>query len=234
MRRCYLLGVALLSLLPMAFAASPQKETINFAGTERTFYSLVPAPAAAKPMPVLILLHNPGQGAKSIVNQWRKLANQERVVLIAPVAATDTWSRAADGAPLLLALIQTMAVRCPLDLRRIYLFGEAKGGAFALSLALAQSQYFAAVAVHAAALPDKADMTAALRKIPIGLWASSGDPAAAPADVRASETALREAGFPVQFSELPGSGDKDVSAAAWEFLKARRTNAVEAQGTAAR
>jgi dienelactone hydrolase len=94
-------------------------------------------------------------------------------------------------------------------------------------MALMQSQYFAAAAVHAGALAgeDNGLMDLAKRKIPISIQVGDSDPLFPVKIVRATADALKEKGFPVDMIEIKNHDhwyyDKapKFNQTAWEFLK---------------
>ena len=96
----------------------------------------------------------------------------------------------------------------------------------ALEMGAFESNYFAAVAVHAGAIPteDFGAFDWATRKTPYAFWIDSDQ--FFPLDaVRANRDALKSRGFPVEYTEMLGhdhnyySVAKDVNRQVWEFLK---------------
>src|SRR5258707_546235 len=83
-------------------------------------------------------------------------------------------------APLLVFLhdlISELQTKYPIDEHRIYLFGHSGGASFALYMALYESEYFAATAIHAGALrkDDDVIVARAKRKIPIQIAVGTVD-----------------------------------------------------------
>ena len=89
-----------------------------------------------------------------------------------------------------------------------------------------ESEYFAAVAVHAGVLsPEVAPiMEQAPRKIPLAIWIGTRDEAFPLDAVRRSRDLLKSNGFDVQFTEMPNHTHDYYSTAAktnkeaWVFL----------------
>jgi len=80
------------------------------------------------------------------------------------------------------------------------------GGYLAYDAAMFESQYFAAVAVHAMRIADDYTgiVTHALRKTPISIYIGDQDQFFKEPDVRKTRDLLRNAGFPVRYVELRG------------------------------
>jgi predicted esterase len=80
------------------------------------------------------------------------------------------------------------------------------GGYLAYDAAMYQSEYFAAVAVHAAAIDPEFEgiLSKATRRIPIAIFIGDEDPLVPIAGVRWTRDRLRQAGFPVEYEEIAG------------------------------
>ena len=223
-----LLGSWLVPALALP-APKPEKRSIQYMGKERTFYLLVPeGDEASESMPLLVLLHGSGRDGLSLVTPWQKLALREGVVLAAPESLDPrVWIAPADGPDLLRDLVETLVSELPIDPRRIYLFGHSGGAGFGLQMAVAESRYFAAAAVHAGGLhPESYPMAdEAERKIPIKIVVGTRDPLFPLERVRATRDALTERGFPIELTEIEGHDhdyygrSKKVNEDCWEFLK---------------
>ena len=132
-----------------------------------------------------------------------------------------------DGPDYLHQLVEELKSKYPVNARRVYLFGHSAGAIFAIHMALMESQYFAAAAVHAGALArDGMELIdLAKRKIPISIQVGDSDQSFPLPAVRATRDALKEAGFPVDLIEIENHDhwyyDKasKFNQTAWEFLK---------------
>jgi len=99
-----------------------------------------------------------------------------------------------------------------------------------LDLGLLESEYFAAVAVHAGVvLPQDAPaMSQAPRKIPIAIWVGTHDAFFPLATVRSTRDALRANGFDAKLTEIPNhthdySGSSaSINREVWAFLQSYR------------
>src|SRR5204863_3917691 len=131
------------------------KESFESQGKKRTYYLFVPGSVtAAAPAPLLILLHGSGRNGLSLVEKWKDLANKEGIIIAGPDAINSQgWNIPADGPEFLHDLTSELKAKYPIDPRRMYLFGHSAGAAFALYMSLYESEYFAATAIHAGALP---------------------------------------------------------------------------------
>ncbi|MGH9763945.1 MAG: alpha/beta hydrolase-fold protein, partial [Blastocatellia bacterium] len=127
-------------------------------------------------------------------------------------------------------IVDTVAHEAPVDPHRTYVFGHSMGGYLAFDAAMFDSDYFAAVAVHASFIaPDYLDiLDRAKRKIPIALYIGTDDKLVRLADVRRTRDLLLARGFPLQYEELKNH-DHDYYAISrainndvWAFFRKQR------------
>lgn len=160
---------------------------------------------------------------------WVDLAEREGVILVAPKSQAEYgWLIHEDGPELMRDLIDAVAAKHPIDRRRLYLFGHSAGAVHALTLGLLESQYFAAVAIHAGAWTQHSSFNViplARRKIPLWMVIGDRDEQFPLRSVRATEAALQGAGLPVVVTIIKGHHHSyddvapQVNRDAWEFLK---------------
>jgi poly(3-hydroxybutyrate) depolymerase len=215
-----------------AFGQKIRKETIESQGKKRTYYLVVPDQATVEhPAPLLLVLHGSGRNGLSLVEKWKDLAIKEGIVLVGPDAInTDGWNVPADGPDFLQVLVSELKSKYPIDSRRMYLFGHSAGATFALYMGLLESEYFAAVAIHAGALrhDDGPIVERATRKIPIYIQVGTVDQFFPLVAVRASRDVLTKNGFEVQLTEIKGHDHwyydlaPKINAEAWSFLKPQK------------
>lgn len=210
-----------------------QKQKFKFAGADRTYYLFV-AENSASPAPLLLLLHGSGSNGRAMVDAWKDLASKEGLILVAPDSRDARYWNARDDNPSFLhAVIEDVRARYAVNRRRMYLFGHSAGARFALLIALWESEYFAAAAIDAGALPLEQHRFIALaaRKIPVRMTIGDDDQIVLPQEARNTRDALLKSGLPVQFSEIPHHSHSywpkaaDINAAAWSFLKAHELSA---------
>ncbi|MGZ8842849.1 MAG: dienelactone hydrolase family protein [Pyrinomonadaceae bacterium] len=204
------------------------KESIVSNKTKRTYYLLVPS-SVSGPAPLVVLLHGSGRNGLSVVEKWKDLAIKEGVIIVGPDAAGgDGWITPRDGPAFLHDLTEELKSKYPVNPRRIYLFGHSGGAVFALMMSMAESEYFAATAVHAGAFRLRDEFQTidqARRKIPLAIWVGTVDRFFPLASVRATRDALRAKGFTIDVTEMPGHDHwyydlaPEINAAAWAFLK---------------
>ena len=227
--------VALAALSSQARADEKvSKETLESKGRQRTYYLLAP-PSAKPPAPLVVLLHGSGQNGLLMLESWKALAEAEGLVLAAPDSADPRgWGIPQDGPDFIRDLVEALRRRHAVDPRRVYLFGYSAGAVFALSLALMESEYFAASAVYAGdwrGPNDSAVMRYARRKTPLAIYVGDRDQFFPPDTVRATEAALRGQGFDVRVTVLKDRTHRysdvaeEVNRGAWEFLKHQRLSA---------
>jgi poly(3-hydroxybutyrate) depolymerase len=231
-----LLTTMALSLAPAAAGAGITRETLKVDRDSRTYYLFVPDAIGTEPAPLVITLHGSGRDGRPLVDLFRGVASKERFIVAGPDAIDRRgWEVPTDGPALLYFLVEAVKAKHAVDSRRIYLFGHSAGASFALTMGVMESEYFAGVAAHAAALQDGLgdQLRAAPRKLPIAILHGTRDNVIPIAIARQARDALVAAGFAVDFRELPGyehntlytRGDSVVQPA-WAFLK---TQALEAE-----
>jgi predicted esterase len=112
----------------------------------------------------------------------------------------------------------------------VYLFGHSAGAVHGLGIGILESEYFAAVALHAGSLAPTYSVfiDKAPRKIPIAIWVGTNDQFFPLKAVRGSRDYLNEHGFKVELTEIAGHTHNyygrsgEINKAAWEFLSRHR------------
>jgi poly(3-hydroxybutyrate) depolymerase len=220
-----------LSLTSAAAGAGITRETLKIDRDSRTYYLFVPDSVGTEPAPLLITLHGSGRDGRPLVDLFRGAASKQRFIVAGPDAIDRRgWELPADGPAFLYFLVEAVKAKHAVDGRRVYLFGHSAGASFALTMGVMESEYFAGVAAHAAALQEDlgGQLRAAPRKLPIAMFHGTRDNVVPIAIARQARDALISAGFAVDFRELPGyehntlytRGDSIVQPA-WAFLKAQ-------------
>jgi len=176
-----------------------------------------------------VALHGSGGNGASLIDRWRDLAEEEKVILVGPDSRNpDFWAAPVDGPDFLYDIIERLKKAYPIDPRRVYLFGHSAGAVFTLLTSLWQSQYFAAAALHGGALEgfEAVDgIAAAKRKVPMVILSGTADPIFPITGVRITRDTLRNAGFPISLIEIPGHGhnyfaiSSKINRQAWDYLK---------------
>lgn len=232
-------AVAISLVLTLAPSAPPAdkvvKETFGAGGRTRTYYLFVPSKVKAEePAPLIVLLHGSGREGRSLIEPWAPLAKQHGIILAAPDAfVRDGWSMREDGPDFLYGLVEMLRVQYPVDPRRIYLFGHSAGAVHGLAMAVLESQYFAAAAVHAGTLSSQVGpfLERAPRKIPLAIWVGTNDHFFPLSAVRATRDALTSQGFAAQLTEISGHTHAyydramQINRNVWEFLEKHRLDA---------
>ena len=188
LRACVGGAVAVLGCAAVVAAAGPEitpgkvsRLTFKAGAQELSYYIFVPknlaAPASA---PLLVLFHGSGRNGSTLVEPWKKLAEKEGIVLVAPNAQDpQQWQEPLDGPALVCSLIDELRQALPvIDARRVYMFGHSAGAVFALNMAMLESEYFAAAAVHAGAYRSRGEfdiLDAATRQIPVAITVGDSD-----------------------------------------------------------
>jgi poly(3-hydroxybutyrate) depolymerase len=203
------------------------KLTFEFAGVSRTYYSFIPEDKG--PLPIVVLLHGSGRDGRVMVDAWRDLASKDRFIVVAPNSYDPAgWAFKTDSPRFFHAVLEQVKAKHAVDESRIYLFGHSAGAVHALVLAIVDSRFYAAVAVHAGALPpgnEKPLFAQADRRTPIAIWVGSNDPLFSVDAVTATKREFEQNGFQVELSIIPNHDHNyyaiadRVNSSAWDFLK---------------
>jgi predicted esterase len=223
------LTLLLLSSSPVFAKDDITKELITSNGKARAYYLYVPSTIKAEtPAPLIIMLHGSNRTGVTLVEKWKDYAKKEGIIIAGPDATNlSGWGSPQDGPDFLHELVEELKSKYPINPRRVYLFGHSAGGSFSIHMALMESEYFAAVALHAGALvqEDMQLIGLAKRKIPISIQVGDSDEFVPLKIARTTRDALKEAGIPVDLIEIPNHDhwyyDKAAkfNQTAWEFLK---------------
>jgi predicted esterase len=223
-----------LNFTRQATVSAPAREmatrnTFEFAGSTRTFYTFVPE--AEGPLPLVLLLHGSGRNGQVMVDAWAVLAAKEHFIVAAPDAYdSSAWNIKTDAPDFLHAVVDQVEAKHAVDRNRIYLFGHSAGARYALLLAILASHSFAAVAVHAGALqPDNYRLFVyAGRRMPIAIWVGDQDLLFPVEQVTETKKEFESNGFPIELTIIPHHDHNyyvisdEVNGQAWEFLKKAR------------
>ena len=227
--RIWCVAMTLLAATGVSAADKITKETFGHGGTTRSYYLYVPeSVTSASPAPLVVLLHGSGRNGLTLVEPWKELAKKQGIILAGPDAIVPAgWNMGPDGPDFISSLVDIVSAQHPVDPRRVYLFGHSAGAVHGLVLGLLESQYFAAVAVHAGALPREAYpyISRAGRKIPLAIWVGTDDAFFPLPAVRATRDALTAQNADIKLTEMAGHNHNYYSRAryinqqAWDFLK---------------
>jgi poly(3-hydroxybutyrate) depolymerase len=206
MKRLALLALLAVSLTAVAAAAKPEKHTLTADGKERTYYTFAPEKISS-PAPLLLLLHGSGRDGMSQIDEWKALAEQDGLVLVAPDSLNSReWSMGVDGPEFLHTIVEATRGKYPVDGKRMYVFGHSAGAVFALYMGVMESQYFAAAGVHAGAMREDffPHLDLAKRQLPLAIWVGTEDPYFSLTLVRNTQGELKKHGFDAQVFEIKG------------------------------
>jgi poly(3-hydroxybutyrate) depolymerase len=231
MRRHLLLTLTVILLAAATATAKDDitKELITSNGKTRAYYLYVPSTIkSGTQVPLIVTLHGSNRTGVTLVEKWKDYAKKEGIILAGPDATNlRGWSSPVDGPDYLRDLVEELKSKYPINPRRVYLFGHSAGACFALHMSLMESQYFAAVAIHAGALTsEEYDLIKlAKRKIPISIQVGDSDEFFPLKPVRATRDVLKAADIPVELIEIPNhdhwyyDSASKFNQTAWEFLK---------------
>jgi poly(3-hydroxybutyrate) depolymerase len=226
-----LIVLAVLTAAPVLAADKITKETLATRAGDRTYYLFVPESVAGKPAPLIVTLHGSGRDGRILVDHWQDVAKKEGIIVAGP-DATDRqgWGMANDGPEFLHDLVEALKAKHAIDGKRVYLFGHSAGALHGLAAGILESEYFAAVAVHAGVLPQEYAPYAknAPRKLPVAMWVGTDDRLFPLAAVRATRDGLNSFGYEVSLTEIKGHThdyyvrSSQINKEVWAFLKDRQ------------
>jgi poly(3-hydroxybutyrate) depolymerase len=227
LRRCFMILLcALLPAIPASAKEKISKLSFDFSGHSRAMCVVVPD--RPDPMPVVVLLHGSGRNGEIMAQAWKDLAGREGFIVAAPDSFNPAaWQSTVDPPEFFKAVVDQVKAAHPIDENRIYLFGHSGGAAYALFLAILDSDLFAATAIHAGALQSNPEglFDQAERKMPIAIWVGDRDPFFPVDAVEATRKLYAANGYDIKVNLIPNH-DHDyyaisdqVNAKAWEFLK---------------
>lgn len=206
----------------LAAKARIEKQTFELDGIERTCYVYAPDSLSSEPSALLLVFHGSGRDGRSVVDPWRRQANEAGFLVAGLDSSNGTsWRIPADGPRPINDLISALSEKYPVDPRRIYLFGHSAGAAFVLRLALLESEYFAAAAVHAGTFREQSDFAfidMAERQIPIKILIGDRDAYFPLATAKATAAAFDDRNMPLELEVVPGHNH-------WYYDRARAFNA---------
>lgn len=231
MRQVAFVLCTLLLAVPALAKVKVTRSVFNYSGHPRTYYSF--APDVSGPLPLVLLLHGSGRDGAVMAEALKDLASREHFIIAAPDANNSAlWDSTVDTQEFLHAVVDQVRATHAVDGNRIYLFGHSAGAVYALTLALTDSEYYAAAAVHAGALwPENYRLfDYAARKMPVAIWVGSKDQFFSVDDVNATKKSFDSHGFHLELYTLLGAThdydnfSEELDAKAWAFLKTKQLN----------
>jgi predicted esterase len=119
-------------------------------GGARDSYLFVPAGAALRPAPLVLLLHGAGGHAHDGLRVLLHLADRAGLILLAPASGGSTWDiiagrRYGPDLALLDAALDHVFGRCAVDPSRLAIGGFSDGASYALSVGLNNGDLFSHV-----------------------------------------------------------------------------------------
>lgn len=211
-------------VIPACRAASDVQSRTPRCGGAPYQYVLF-SPASEQRLPAILLLHGAGDHPPNFIEAWKSFAAHEHIVLIAP-ELPRTLDFEAVAPAVFKCVVEDAKLQAAIDPRRVYVFGHSMGGYLAYDAATLDSEYFAAVAVHAMGIAEEyvSIVEQAKRKTPIAIYIGDRDQLVSVPRVQRTRDLLRKAGFPVHYVELRDHDHNyydlagQINADAWKFL----------------
>ncbi len=220
-----ILAFFVVMVLPAANAAAVNSSKVRCGNVDQVY--LYSTPDKSLKLPAVLLLHGAGDKAANMVDAWERLAEKQQIVLLAPQLPLDP--KFEDVAPgVFRCVVENAKQLVGIDPQRVYLFGNSMGGYLAFDAAMFESQYFAAVAVHANRIADEYTgiVARAQRKTPIAIYIGDHDQFFSVQSVLKTRDLLVKSGFPVHYVEFVNhdhnyyAKSDEINADAWKFMKA--------------
>ena len=211
--------------LAAAKASDVNARTVRCGSSDQVY--LYSTPDKNLKLPAVLLLHGAGDRPENMVDAWARLAERQKIVLLAPELPRDP--KFEDAAPgVFRCVVEDAKQLVGIDSQRVYVFGNSMGGYLAFDTAMFESQYFAAVAVHANRIADEYTgiLTHAQRKTPVAIYIGDHDQFFSVASVLKTRDLLLKSGFPVHYVEFVNHDHNyyakadEINADAWKFMKA--------------
>ncbi len=215
------------TLLPLCggTAHAGEQDRVRWQGEMRNIAVYAPITTAGA-APLLLVLGEPGRSARYALDSWRELADLEGFVVAAVSSERpNEWRAPQDGPGLLRAVVRRVKARREIDPRRIYLFGAASGGGFALMMGSLQPRYFAAVAGFGGPLQPASPGGRQLgRALPVRIFFSKRTPQFDVDDLRSVAEEFSRAGADVEVQRLDVGPDferkgRKVAGRIWAALE---------------
>lgn len=206
-------------------------ETIKVREQARAFKLVVPGGLdGSKPVPLAFVFHGLGDSKENIsrYSGFEALAARKGFIAVFPDALEKRWNiRPADDnedVRFFDALLEHVAAKYNVDLRRVYLTGMSMGGYFSNCLASQRSEKVAAIAPHSGGLGMLGFRgVQARRKYPAMIVHGDADNVVKVEEGRKSRDAYTKEGHPVEYVEIAGLGHvwavkENISEKIWTYF----------------
>lgn len=218
-----LCGVLLVTSVA-ALAGDINSRSAHCDNIEQSYMYFSPSPT--QNLPAVVLLHGAGDQPVNMLNAWKSFAAKKKIVLLAPELPRDV--KFEQAAPRVFrCVVEDAKGVTSIDPKRVYVFGNSMGGYLAYDAAMFESEYFAAIAVHAMRIADDYAwiVDRARRKTPIAIYIGDHDQFFTQESVRQTRDLLLKFRFPVHYVELRRHDHNyyalsdQINEDAWNFLK---------------
>ena len=205
-------------------------QSLNFGDVQRQYHAYKSRRHKVAPKTMLLLLHGSNRNGASLIDKWKRLADQHNILLVAPDSANkSSWSMKRDSAAFMKSVLSHARAKYKISEATIYGFGHSAGAKMMTLLSIWHSELFSAAAVHAgylslgAASKSKDSKKA---KVPLAHFIGSNDHIFNIEDAKRSAQILSDFGQNVDVIVIKGHNHwyydiaPFVNEKAWEFLSA--------------
>ena len=125
-------------------------QSLNFGDVQRQYHAYKSRRHKVAPKTVLLLLHGSNRNGASLIDKWKRLADQHNILLVAPDSANkSSWSMKRDSAAFMKSILSHARAEYKISEATIYGFGHSAGAKMMTRLSIWHPELFRAVAVHA-------------------------------------------------------------------------------------
>lgn len=204
--------------VPSATTNAAQVHALN----GRQWYSYQPV-TGDTPFSVVMLFHGAGRDGLSMIDMWRRVADQEGLFLIAVDGRNQNWPAEAVEPSILHDILNAAQDIAPINPDRVYLFGHSNGAKYVQMLINQAVGPWRAAAVHAG-FADPALAIIPADPKPIRYYMGTNDHIFRPDVARFVANAMAQKGHPVDLQFIPEhthwfyAAGPMISADAWDWL----------------
>lgn len=151
--------------------------SIRYNKRDRSYFVFVPQRKILS-MPILVALHGAGRSGASMIDTWRRNAEENSIIVIAPNGLNSNWDIGVDEKGFIEAIINETISNSKIEPGNIYLFGHSSGAKKAIAMAYRHPAMYDGVVAHAGTLPSgisKFSEPSLPKNLSVGLFLGDSD-----------------------------------------------------------